>query len=159
MKSELKILICFRFREIGTAGSFFLFGENKEKKRKKQWSHYWNSFFRLDADTFWVTRTVSLLCSAWLLLSWAPPFITPPFAEQLRLERGSSIHLLRLMFCASNDIYSTVLKIGNGTGALVFACREPMEGVRRTQTLFQCESRPRCLMTKNVDINLWLNKN
>jgi hypothetical protein len=36
MKSELKILICFRFREIGTAGSFFLFGENKEKKRKKQ---------------------------------------------------------------------------------------------------------------------------
>jgi hypothetical protein len=69
-----------------------------------------------------------------LLLSWAPPFITPPFAEQLRLERGTSIHLLRLMFCASNDIYSTVLKIGNGTGALVFACREPMEWVRRTQT-------------------------
>jgi hypothetical protein len=29
------MLICFRFRAISTADSFSLYGENKEKKRKK----------------------------------------------------------------------------------------------------------------------------
>jgi hypothetical protein len=51
MKSELKIIICFRFRDIGTADSFFLYGENKEKKRKKTVIPL-QELIQLDADTF-----------------------------------------------------------------------------------------------------------
>jgi hypothetical protein len=97
IKGELKILFCFRFRAINTADSFSLCGENKQKKRKKTVIPILE-LIRLDAYTFCVTMPASLLCIACLLLLWASPFITPPFSEQLRLERGTSIYLLRLCF-------------------------------------------------------------
>jgi hypothetical protein len=114
--------------------------ERTKKKRQKVIPIM--ELIRLNADTFWVTMTASLLCSACLLLSWAPPFTTPPFSELLRQERGTSIYLLPLMFCASNDMYSTVTKDRQWYRCLSFY----ISGTNgRTQTYVHCT----CLLTVN----------
>ena len=80
---------------ISSIGSFSLFGGNKEKKRKKQLSRYWNLPYSARCRYILSQNDcLFLLRGACLMLSWTPPFITPPFSQPLRLQRGTSmLHL------------------------------------------------------------------